>query len=88
MALIECEECSKEISDKAEVCPHCGAPTKYGGKSDKKKKIKSRSNIQAVGCLTIVISVILGLTIIGIPFAVFLGIVGVIILIIGFIPVA
>lgn len=24
MALIQCEECSKEISDKAKVCPHCG----------------------------------------------------------------
>lgn len=27
MALIECSECRKEISDKAEKCPHCGAPT-------------------------------------------------------------
>ena len=26
MALIECYECSKEISDKAPVCPQCGAP--------------------------------------------------------------
>lgn len=26
MALIECEECCKEISDKATACPHCGAP--------------------------------------------------------------
>ncbi|MBT2685314.1 hypothetical protein [Bacillus sp. ISL-37] len=24
MALFECEECSKEISDKAKVCPYCG----------------------------------------------------------------
>lgn len=24
MALIECEECSKEVSDKAKFCPHCG----------------------------------------------------------------
>jgi predicted RNA-binding Zn-ribbon protein involved in translation (DUF1610 family) len=27
MALINCEECTKEISDKAISCPHCGAPT-------------------------------------------------------------
>jgi len=27
MALIECSECKKEISDKADKCPHCGAPT-------------------------------------------------------------
>ena len=24
MALIKCPECNKEVSDKAEVCPHCG----------------------------------------------------------------
>ena len=24
MALIKCNECGKEISDKAKVCPHCG----------------------------------------------------------------
>lgn len=26
MALIECNECGREISDKAEACPGCGAP--------------------------------------------------------------
>ena len=26
MALIECYECKKRISDKANACPHCGAP--------------------------------------------------------------
>jgi len=26
MALINCYECSREISDKAKACPHCGAP--------------------------------------------------------------
>lgn len=26
MALIACNECGKEISDKAAACPHCGAP--------------------------------------------------------------
>ena len=26
MALINCTECGKEISDKAASCPHCGAP--------------------------------------------------------------
>lgn len=28
MALIKCPECGKEISDKAEVCIHCGYPVK------------------------------------------------------------
>ena len=26
MALILCEECGKEVSDKAAACPNCGAP--------------------------------------------------------------
>lgn len=26
MALINCKECGKEISDKANTCPNCGAP--------------------------------------------------------------
>jgi len=26
MALINCSECKKEVSDKAASCPHCGAP--------------------------------------------------------------
>lgn len=26
MALIKCPECSREISDKAAACPHCGFP--------------------------------------------------------------
>lgn len=28
MALIECPECGRKISDKAEACIHCGYPTK------------------------------------------------------------
>jgi len=28
MALQKCEECGNEISSKANVCPHCGCPTK------------------------------------------------------------
>ncbi|WP_455714122.1 hypothetical protein [Anaerosporobacter sp.] len=26
MALVACEECGREISDRAESCPHCGCP--------------------------------------------------------------
>ena len=26
MALINCQECNKEISDKVKACPHCGFP--------------------------------------------------------------
>ncbi len=28
MALINCPECNKEISDKTRKCPHCGYPIK------------------------------------------------------------
>ena len=28
MALINCGECGKSVSDKAAACPHCGAPVK------------------------------------------------------------
>lgn len=27
MAIVNCEECGKEISDRATSCPYCGAPT-------------------------------------------------------------
>ncbi len=30
MALINCEECGKEISDRAFACPNCGCPTSNG----------------------------------------------------------
>ena len=26
MALIECEECNRNVSSKASACPHCGMP--------------------------------------------------------------
>jgi len=26
MALVECKECGKDISDSSKFCPHCGAP--------------------------------------------------------------
>ena len=35
MALINCPECSKQISDKAECCPHCGLPQQYFFGTDK-----------------------------------------------------
>jgi len=32
MGLIKCKECGKEISDKAQKCPHCGAITVHEAK--------------------------------------------------------
>lgn len=33
MALIQCSECKREISDKAAACPHCGCPVSATNKS-------------------------------------------------------
>ena len=38
MALIQCYECEREISDKAPACPHCGAPKADAQASKKKPK--------------------------------------------------
>lgn len=40
MALIICVECGKSISDKSEICPNCGCPTKESIKEIEKKKFK------------------------------------------------
>lgn len=37
MALIQCNECGKEISDSAESCPHCGCKTNHGKSVEKVK---------------------------------------------------
>ncbi|WP_043807453.1 zinc ribbon domain-containing protein [Desulfatibacillum aliphaticivorans] len=83
MALISCEECGEKISEKAESCPKCGAPTKAGKKAQKKARVAKRGNTQGVGCLLILLSVVLGLTVVGAPVAALLFIVGFVILIAG-----
>ncbi|MBR0319371.1 MAG: zinc ribbon domain-containing protein [Spirochaetia bacterium] len=42
MALINCSECGKQISDKAYTCPHCGAPLDQSSKTAKPKKRKKK----------------------------------------------
>ena len=44
MALINCEECGKKISDKAFACPNCGCPNNFKEKS-KLKEYKHSNNI-------------------------------------------
>jgi fucose permease len=41
---IECPECSKMISDKADMCPHCGYPVKKAEKEEKKKVANEQAN--------------------------------------------
>lgn len=38
MALIKCEDCGKEFSDKANACPNCGCPYEKEIKKSKMKK--------------------------------------------------
>lgn len=44
MALIKCNECGKEISDKAKVCPHCGFENNLIICPECKKEIKNNVN--------------------------------------------
>lgn len=46
MALINCAECGKEISDKASACPHCGAPIDYEAIERKKFEQKQQAEIE------------------------------------------
>lgn len=43
MALIKCNECGKEISDKAKTCPNCSYPIKKEKVKENGKKILSQS---------------------------------------------
>lgn len=47
MALINCYECGKEISDQATACPHCGAPVKKNIKEQIDDKQISKSETKA-----------------------------------------
>ena len=66
MSLIKCNECNKEISDKAKVCPGCGNPIK----KVKPKKIKKPKDLKKIKKIIKIVSLILVilaiLTIIGI----------------------
>ena len=42
MAIIQCPECSKEVSDKAGNCPHCGFGVKQYMEDEEKKRKKQK----------------------------------------------
>lgn len=63
MALIKCNECGKEISDKAKTCIHCGNPIREEKiKSNIKKGIKTKSPL-FIKIIIIIVSIIVGLNI-------------------------
>ena len=58
MALIKCDECGKEYSDKASACPNCGNPTNKGtnivNKNSKDNKKKSKTGFIVVVIILII----------------------------------
>lgn len=46
MAMIECRECKKQISDQAPACPNCGAPTRRVGVNP---GVKNKSGGTSIG---------------------------------------
>ncbi|PLX25862.1 hypothetical protein C0580_01170 [Candidatus Parcubacteria bacterium] len=62
MSLTKCSECAKEISDKAEICPHCGNTSTPKGKLRK-------GIIGTLGTIKLVLFSLIELTMMGLFFA-------------------
>lgn len=74
MAIINCPECSKEISDSAKACPHCGFPVsniKQRPIIDKNLDVKPKEDLFEKNKKWIIIGIVLFL-----PLIVFLMIIG------------
>lgn len=72
MALINCTECNKEISDKALTCPYCGNPNVSAQSPVQPKIIVNRNEgcfLQTLnmGCLLILI--VIGLIVVSMLFS-------------------
>lgn len=64
MALMQCPECGKDISDKAECCPSCGAPNTSINKSST-IPTPTKPASKRFGCGIIAIVILVGLYFIG-----------------------
>lgn len=42
MVLIKCSECKKELSDRADKCPHCGNPITIQPEKKEKKTLNPK----------------------------------------------
>ena len=56
MALIKCDECGKEYSNKAPACPNCANPTE-NKKTNSKKKKNSKKRTFSTGTWVLIISI-------------------------------
>ena len=45
MALIQCPECGRQVSDKARKCPHCGCPLE---ELEKKEPVKEKKKSEVL----------------------------------------
>ena len=63
MAIIQCKECGKEISNKAEACPHCGCPVDQENHKDKIFEIIRKNRKAIIIFAVVVFAIILGCTI-------------------------
>jgi len=84
MAMIRCAECFKEISDKAPVCIHCGAPTGFVQLQPPSPPIQAepQNNAKTNGMALAGLITALASTVLNILFVV--GVVGLILSLIGF----
>jgi len=55
MAIVTCDECKKEISDKATTCPHCGAPRDEGARPSPPPASKAE---RLAGCFLMIVGFI------------------------------
>lgn len=63
MALINCSECGKEVSDKAAACPTCGAPIVKSSMKDTVPKSPTKvkregAKWESVGTLLVILGII------------------------------
>lgn len=69
MSLVNCNECGKQISDKAEMCPHCGNPIKIVERRPEKETVYIQSEKKS-GCgiwafVGVLIAIVLVIIILG-----------------------
>jgi hypothetical protein len=57
--IVNCPECKKEISEKAETCPNCGYRLSQAEIETLKKEKKQANKVGSIGCLSIIIIALL-----------------------------
>lgn len=54
MAIIQCHECKKDISETAEVCPSCGSKTLFKIQKEQAQKSKKSSILIVIGLVVLI----------------------------------